>query len=97
MTASGNGQLAGGIVGDLRSGSVTGGGDDELVGIEILGGTGRGDVLLGNARDNRLFGSGGRDELLGRGGADLHDGGDGRDDCHQRHAGAGDTFTGCER
>jgi Ca2+-binding RTX toxin-like protein len=91
------GQLDRGIAGDLRSGSVIGAGDDSLSSIEILGGTAHADILLGNARDNRLYGSGGRDELLGRGGADLHDGGDGRDDCHQRDATAGDTFTACER
>jgi len=91
------GQLDRRIVGDLRDGSVTGGGDDQLIDIEILGGTAYDDVLFGNARDNRLIGLAGRDELVGRRGADTHDGGDGRDDCHQRDATAGDTFTGCER
>jgi Ca2+-binding RTX toxin-like protein len=82
---------------DLATGIVIGAGNDELHGIEDAGGTMFGDTLLGNARANRLWGSGGNDELAGRGGPDSHDGGAGRDDCHQRDAGTNDTFVDCER
>lgn len=46
------------------------GGVDELVGVEQLHGTGRGDVLRGDANDNNLRGGAGDDTIIGGGGHD---------------------------
>ncbi|MDQ3940732.1 MAG: hypothetical protein M3238_05210, partial [Actinomycetota bacterium] len=78
------------ITADLRAGTASGEGADELVGIEGLAGSVLGDVLIGNDSANFLFGNGGDDRIEGGGGDDMLDagegidaliGGDGSDDC----------------
>ena len=63
----------------LSSPQATGHGNDTLVDIENLIGSGWADDLAGNASDNRLEGRGGNDALSGGGGADTLLGGDGDD------------------
>ena len=50
-----------------------------LAGIENVGGSGLGDILIGDGNANVLTGYGGNDVLEGRGGNDTLDGGDGFD------------------
>jgi Ca2+-binding RTX toxin-like protein len=69
-----------GIVASLVSGLVTGGaGNDTLVGIEAVWGTGYDDSLTGDANANSLSGSFGSDTIDGGDGADYLSGGFGDD------------------
>ena len=72
---------SGGVTADLRTGTVSGRGEDALESIEQLEGTIASDTLRGDSRNNRLWGVGGDDKLRGRGGTDLAVGGNGADDC----------------
>jgi hypothetical protein len=85
--------FAGAVVGvtvDLGLGTASGEGEDVLVGVENVVGSGGADLLSGSDGPNRLFGMAGDDSLDGGAGEDLVDGGDGFDTC------AGETVVGCE-
>ncbi|MCW5667443.1 MAG: calcium-binding protein [Piscinibacter sp.] len=72
---------AGGIVADLRTGEVTGGGfTDLLLGVENVNGTDFADRIVGDAGFNMIFGNGGNDTIESGNGNDrwLY-GGDGND------------------
>ena len=70
--------VTGGVTVDLAAGTATGG-NDTLISIEAVIGSGFGDTLLGSTAANRLEGGGGDDLLGGRGGQDTFDGGAGFD------------------
>lgn len=59
-----------GVQVDLAAGTATGQGNDTLIGINHLMGSGHDDVLLGDDARNILSGGGGNDLLDGRGGDD---------------------------
>ncbi len=70
----------GGVVVDLVTGSVSGGGgNDVLSGIEQVTGSGYDDLVTGDANGNTLQGWGGSDTLRGGGGQDVISGGAGND------------------
>lgn len=60
---------------NLQSGEATGEGNDDLIDVEGLSGSGKGDTLRGNGADNFLYGMNGVDDLFGLGGDDDLDGG----------------------
>ncbi len=64
---------------DLGAGTVSGEGNDTLIGIENLIGTNESDIIQGSSGDNALVGFGGDDEISGGGGDDLLKGGAGQD------------------
>ena len=69
-----------GVVANLSTGSVTGGGGtDTLLNIENLTGSAFNDVLIGDAGNNVLDGGAGNDSLDGGAGNDFLDGGAGTD------------------
>jgi Ca2+-binding RTX toxin-like protein len=78
------------VVVDLAAGTSVGWGDDTLVAIEDVTGSGRADVLIGDNGPNRIAGGSGADEISGAGGDDVllgnrgtdeADGGEGTDAC----------------
>jgi Ca2+-binding RTX toxin-like protein len=66
-------EYEGGVIVDLLTGEMGGtAGDDVLLSIENLAGTGFSDVLRGNAGPNVLDGRYGADMMVGRGGNDIY-------------------------
>ncbi|QKS30014.1 MAG: DUF4347 domain-containing protein [Candidatus Accumulibacter similis] len=78
---------ASGVTASLASGSASGSGNDNLIGIEHLIGSSNADRLTGNGNANRLGGGLGNDTLDGGAGADSMTGGDGNDFYYVDHAG----------
>ncbi|MGH2807550.1 MAG: calcium-binding protein [Actinomycetota bacterium] len=64
---------------NLRRGTISGQGDDEIRGVEDVWGSARDDVIIGTGGRNNLLGYIGADRILGRGGNDTLNGYDGRD------------------
>lgn len=68
-----------GVMVDLRAGTATGEGEDELVSIEAVIGSDQEDILIGNAGPNNLEGGWGNDTIYATTGIDVLEGGDGFD------------------
>ena len=66
---------------DLSQGMASGQGYDQLVDIENVVGSDRGDTLIGDVWPNKLWGVGGNDTLRGAGGGDVVNGGPFIDRC----------------
>ena len=79
---------------NLTAGTATGEGNDTLVLLENVNGSGAGDTVTGNGGPNTLNGGNGPDTLSGLAGPDSVNGGPGNDTCQ---GGLGnDTQTSCE-
>ena len=72
-------EASSGVAVDLRAGTATGAGDDELAGFENVTGSDRADTIFGDGGDNLLRGLYGSDDVYGRAGNDVVRGGKGRD------------------
>jgi Ca2+-binding RTX toxin-like protein len=80
---------------DLRDGTASGQGQDQLTGIERVDGGPKDDRIRGNGANNDLDGFGGADRLLGRAGNDRLNGGGASDMC-DGGPGSGDQAEHCE-
>jgi Ca2+-binding RTX toxin-like protein len=70
---------AAGVQVNLAAGTATGEGNDTLVGVEHVVGSGQADVIVGDAADNDLWGDFGNDNIAGGGGDDYISSGVGDD------------------
>jgi Ca2+-binding RTX toxin-like protein len=64
---------------DLSKARARGEGNDRVLLVEVVTGSGGADTLIGNSARNVLNGGGGGDRLMGRGGGDVLNGGAGND------------------
>ena len=80
-----------GIVVDLRTGTVSGYGNDTLAGVEMVSGTEHDDVLIGGPGNDDFYGGWGDDYLDGGDGWDILHGGPDNDRCVR-----GEIYQSCE-